>query len=109
MNDLIYIKKDKALLKREVTNVILETEAKIKELKATQEKYKTALLKVMQDQNILKVIDEESGLSIRLVEAQKNLEKFNLIEFKKAYPDLYDEFITMDGKRNAYLIIRQNE
>jgi hypothetical protein len=34
------------------------------------------------------------------------LEKFNKDKFQEENPDMYDKYVTMDGKRAAYITIR---
>jgi len=107
MNNLITIDNDKAILKEEMVKVIIETEEKIKELKLIQDSYKKAILSAMQENGVIKIVDDISGLNISYVEAKENLEKFNQDKFREENPDLYDEYVTMDGKKSAYLIIKK--
>ena len=60
----------------------------------------------MEKKGIIKLADEIRGLSITYIPEQNNLEKFNKEKFQEEHPDLYDEYVTMDGKKSAYITIR---
>jgi len=60
----------------------------------------------MEEKNILKISDDITGLTISYIEAKENLEKFNQSKFKEDYPDLYDQYVTLDGKKSAYITIK---
>ena len=47
----------------------------------------------MEKRNVIKIVDEITGLSISYVAAQENLEKFNKTRLRDNYPDIYDEKI----------------
>ena len=61
----------------------------------------------MEKRNVIKIVDEITGLSISYVAAQENLEKFNKTRLRDNYPDIYDECIDMNRKRAAYITIRK--
>ena len=106
MNDLIIVTDDKAVLKNEMVTNVIEIEDKIKELKKVQDEYKKAILTAMEEKGIIKIVDDITGLSITYVEAKEHLEKFNQEKFREEHPDLYDDYVTMDGKKSAYITIR---
>ena len=107
MNELIRIENDKAILKEEMIANILDIESKIKELTDVYDTYKKMIQEEMEKKNVIKIVDEITGLSITYVAAQENLEKFNKTRLRDNYPDIYDECIDMNGKRAAYITIRK--
>lgn len=107
MNELIRIENDKAILKEEMIANILDIESKIKELTDVYDTYKKMIQEEMEKKNVIKIVDEITGLSISYVAAQENLEKFNKTRLRDNYPDIYDECIDMNGKRAAYITIRK--
>lgn len=107
MNGLIRIENDKAILKEEMIANILDIESKIKELTDVYDTYKKMIQEEMEKRNVIKIVDEITGLSISYVAAQENLEKFNKTRLRDNYPDIYDECIDMNGKRAAYITIRK--
>lgn len=106
MNNLIVIDSDKPILHEDMVAKVIEVEDKIKYLKAIQDDYKKAILSAMEKKNILKISDDITGLTISYIEAKENLEKFNQSKFKEDYPDLYDQYVTLDGKKSAYITIK---
>lgn len=107
MNELIRIENDKAILKEEMIANILDIESKIKELTDVYDTYKKMIQEEMEKRNVIKIVDEITGLSISYVAAQENLEKFNKTRLRDNYPDIYDECIDMNGERAAYITIRK--
>lgn len=107
MNELIRIENNKAILKKEMIANIIDIETKIKELTDVYDTYKKQIQEEMEKRNIIKLVDETTGLSISYVAAQENLEKFNKTRLRDNYPDIYDECIDMNGKRAAYITIRK--
>ena len=107
MNELIRIENDKAILKEEMIANILDIESKIKELTDVYDTYKKMIQEEMEKKNVIKIVDEITGLSISYVASQENLEKFNKTRLRDNYPDIYDECIDMNGKRAAYITIRK--
>ena len=106
MNKLIRFQDDVAMLDQEFVLKIIGVEEKIKELKEIQDEYKKELMKAMSEKGIVKLVDDITGMSITYIEAKDNLEKFHQQEFRNDHPDLYDEYVTMDGKKTAYITIR---
>ena len=106
MNELITIVNDKALLDSEMVHSLILVEKQIKELKEIQDTYKKAIKEAMEAKNIIKLLDEITGLSITYISAQNNLEKFNKEKFQEENPELYDKYVTMDGKKSAYITVK---
>ena len=106
MKDLIIIENDKPILESGMVDNLIEIENKIKELKDIQDGYKKAIKEAMESKGVIKITDEISGLTISYIAAQSNLEKFNKEKFQEENPDLYDKYVTMDGKKSAYITVR---
>ena len=94
--------KNEFIINQEFLNAVIEIEKK------AQEEYKSRLLNEMEEKGIFKISNEEKGISISYIESKNNEEVFHKNEFREKYPDIYDEFITLDGKKKAYLTIRVN-
>ena len=106
MNELIKIENDTAILENKMVQDLITVEQRIKELKKIQDSYKEAIRKAMEEKGVIKLVDEIAGLTISYVAAQNNLEKFNKDKFQEENPDLYDKYVTMDGKKSAYITVR---
>ena len=106
MNELITVVEDKAILDSKMVEDLIIVEKQIKELKEIQDTYKKAIKEAMENKNIIKLLDDITGLSITYISAQNNLEKFNKEKFQEENPELYDKYVTMDGKKSAYITIK---
>jgi hypothetical protein len=106
MNNLITIENDKPILKEDMVLKVIEIEDKIKQLKTIQDAYKEQIKEAMEEKGVIKIQDEISGLLITYIEAKENLEKFNQTKFREEHPELFDEYVTLDGKKSAYITIR---
>mgnify|MGYP000950511084 CR=1 FL=1 len=108
MNKIITLgtEKNEFIVKPEAMDMIVDIEKKIKELKNKQDDYKKILLNEMEEMGIFKIENEQKGITISYIEAKDNLEKFNQLRFREDHPDLYDEYVTLDGKKSAYITIK---
>ena len=106
MNNLIRIENDKPILKDDMVLKVIEIEDKIKQLKTVQDAYKEQIRTAMEEKGVIKILDDTTGLSITYIEAKENLEKFNQAKFREEHPDLFDEYVTLDGKKSAYITIK---
>ncbi len=106
MNNLIRIENDKPILKDDMVLKVIEIEDKIKQLKTIQDAYKEQIRTAMEEKGVIKILDDTTGLSITYIEAKENLEKFNQAKFREEHPDLFDEYVTLDGKKSAYITIK---
>lgn len=106
MNNLIRIENDKPILKDDMVLKVIEIEDKIKQLKTVQDAYKEQIRTAMEEKGVIKILDDTTGLSITYIEAKENLEKFNQAKFREDHPDLFDEYVTLDGKKSAYITIK---
>lgn len=106
MKDLIRIENDTAILENKMVQDLITVELRIKELKKIQDSYKETIRKAMEEKGVIKLVDETTGLTISYIAAQNNLEKFNKDKFQEENPDIYDKYVTMDGKKSAYITVR---
>ena len=106
MSNLITIENEKPILKEDMVLKVIEIEDKIKQLKTIQDAYKEQIKEAMEEKGVIKILDDISGLSITYIEAKENLEKFNQAKFREEHPDLFDEYVTLDGKKSAYITIK---
>lgn len=106
MNELIKLENDTAILESKMVEDLITVELKIKELKKIQDAYKETIRKAMEEKGVIKLADETTGLTISYIAAQNNLEKFNKDKFQEENPDIYDKYVTMDGKKSAYITVR---
>ena len=106
MNNLVTIENEKPILKEDMVLKVIEIEDKIKQLKTVQDAYKEQIRTAMEEKGVIKILDDTTGLSITYIEAKENLEKFNQAKFREEHPDLFDEYVTLDGKKSAYITIK---
>lgn len=106
MNNLITMNQDKPILQEDMVLKVVTIEEEMKRLKEIQDHYKAEIMEAMEEKGVIKLLDDISGLSITYIEAKENLEKFNQTKFREEHPDLYDEYVTLDGKKSAYITIR---
>lgn len=106
MKDLIKIVNDEPILANKMVEDLITIEQQIKELKKVQDAYKETIRKAMEEKGVIKLTDETTGLTISYIAAQSNLEKFNKEKFQEENPELYDKYVTMDGKKSAYITVR---
>ena len=106
MNEIIRIIDEKPLLEQNMVNDLIQVEKTLKELKKIEETYKNAIKEAMEKLNIVKITDEITGLVINYIPAQKYLEKFHKEELQEERPEIYDQYVTMDGVRASYITIK---
>ena len=106
MNELITLFEEKAILDTQMVDSLILVEKQIKELKDIQETYKKAIKEEMEKKNVIKLVDDITGLTITYVPAQNNLEKFHKDLLQEEKPEIYDEYVTMDGKRASYITVK---
>lgn len=106
MNELITVVNERAILDTQMVDSLILVEKQLKELKDIQETYKKAIKEEMEKKNVIKLVDELSGLSITYIPAQNNLEKFHKDLLQEEKPEIYDEYVTMDGKRASYITVK---
>ena len=106
MNEIITIVDGKVLLDSQLSEKIIAVEKQLKELKNIQDTYKKVIKEAMEEKCIKKIINEVEGINITYTSEQKNLERFNKDKFQEDYPELYDQYVTMDGKKTAFITIK---
>ena len=90
----------------DILDSLILVEKQIKDLKDIQETYKKAIKEEMEKKNVIKLVDDITGLTITYVPAQNNLEKFHKDLLQEEKPEIYDEYVTMDGKRASYITVK---
>ena len=90
MDNLIRIEQNTALLNPEISSKLAEFERMAKEIKAKQDELKERILAEMEQRGILKIETDELVISYV---APTSRETFDSKAFRKANPDLYDEFV----------------
>lgn len=96
--NLIEVKDNIPLLKPEVSAQIAEFERKVKEIKSQEESLKEAILKEMEAKGIIRI--ETLDLLITYI-APSDREKFDSKGFKRDFPDIYDDYITMTPVKSS--------
>ena len=103
MNDLIKVKNGEGLLDTNMAVNLIEITNKKKELEDLEKKYKDMIQKAMEENNVIKVIDEISGVTINYISERTDKEVFHKDKFQEEHPDLYNSYITCNGKTKAYI------
>jgi len=106
MNEIIKVVDKKPILNESIVNDLLQVEKTLKELKKIEDNYKKVIKEEMEKLNIIKIVDEISGMVINYIPAQKNLEKFHKDELQEERPEIYDLYVTMDGVRASYITVK---
>lgn len=89
---LIKIIDNKPILDSEIASQLAEYERKVKLIEEEEKRLKSAILKAMEEHNIIK-IDTEEILINYIPDGDR--EKFESKKFKEDHPDLYDEYISL--------------
>lgn len=92
MDKLIRVEEGLALIEPSVSFALAEFERQAKEIKAKQDALKQRILEEMESNGILKI--ETDDLVISYV-APTSREAFDSKKFRQAYPDLYDDFVSI--------------
>lgn len=90
--ELIKIIDNKPILDSEIASQLAEYERKVKLIEEEEKRLKSAILKAMEEHNIIK-IDTEEILINYIPDGDR--EKFESKKFKEEHPDLYDEYISL--------------
>ena len=106
MKELITVVNDVPMLDDEVACNIVKFERQMKELNERRDNLKRLIKEEMERKNIISIKDEFNGLTVTYVPQQSELEKFNKDKFKKEHRAIYDEYVTLDGKREAYIVVK---
>lgn len=90
MNNLIKIENGNAVLNAEISSQIAEFERQVKSIKAQEETLKKAILKAMEDNNIIRL--ETDDITVSYV-ASTDRETLDSKSLRNDLPDIYDEYI----------------
>lgn len=105
MNPLVVVNDNgESKLTVDAEEVILLITQKKKDIIAIEDNMKACLKKEMESKGIQRLISDKVGIYFN--PAQENLERFDKDKFKEENPDLYDEYVKMDGKKSAYITIK---
>jgi len=95
-----------AVLDSNIVKDLVQFEKQMRELKEIQDNYKQLIKNEMEEKNILRIIDEVTGLNIVYTGEKEDLEFFNKDKFREENPQFYDKYVTMNGKRSSYITVR---
>lgn len=101
MKDLVKLENGEYGLVAETVNTILDIENKIKELKALQDGYKETLLKAMEENNVIK-IDNDNLLVTYIAPTQR--ETLDSKTLKEELPDIYDSYVKFTDVKSSIRI-----
>ena len=90
MNDLIKYEKGEFLLVEDAVATITTIENEIKKLKEIQDNYKEQLLKVMEQQDILKIDIPELTITRKAPTTRESLDTKTL---REDFPNIYDSYV----------------
>lgn len=90
--EIIKIENNIPVLDSEIASQIAEYERKVKLIEEEEKRLKNAILKAMEEHNIIKIDMPE--LLINYI-PDGDREKFESKKFREDHPDLYDEYISM--------------
>ena len=105
MESLITINNGVPLLDGETASKIVEFERLIKSIKEQEDALRTAVFTAMEESGTVKL--ETDDLIINYI-SESDKETFNAKQFRKDYPGLYDDYITM-SKVKAQIRIKLKE
>lgn len=105
-NEIVVIENNQYILNTEFASALAELERRAKAIKKQQDSIKEQIKKEMEDKNILSLKDEVNGISITYTPEQTNLEKFDSKKLREDMPDIYDSYVTLDGKKSSFITIR---
>ena len=103
MADLIKVENGEGLLDTKMAVSLIEITNKKKELEDLEKKYKEMIQKAMEENNVIKVVDEISGVTINYISERTDKEVFHKDKFQEEHPELYNSYITCNGKTKAYI------
>ena len=90
MNNLITIENGNAVLNAEISSQIAEFEKQVKYIKAQEETLKKAILKAMEDNNVIRLDTDDVTISYIAGTDRESLDTKSL---RNDLPDIYDEYI----------------
>lgn len=99
--DLITFKDETAILDRGTATKIAEFERMAKELKAKEDELKKAILKEMENKNLLKLDTEELTISYIAPTERESLDSKTL---RDELPDIYDAYVKISPVKSSIRI-----
>lgn len=99
--DLITFKDETAILDRGTATKIAEFERMAKELKAKEDELKKAILKEMENKNLIKLDTEELTISYIAPTERESLDSKTL---RDELPDIYDAYVKISPVKSSIRI-----
>lgn len=101
MNELVKLENGKYGLVKDAVDTITTVENEIKKLKEMQDNYKEQLLKVMEENDILKIEIPELTITRKAPTTRETLDSKAL---KEDMPEIYDEYVKISDVKGSITI-----
>ena len=101
MNELVKLENGKYGLVKDAVDTITTIENEIKKLKEMQDNYKEQLLKVMEENDILKIEIPELTITRKAPTTRETLDSKSL---KADMPEIYDEYVRLTDVKGSITI-----
>lgn len=101
MNELIKVKDGALDLAQDVIDNIIDIEKRAKELKELQESYKSKLLEIMENNDILKFETDEITITRKASTTRETLDSKLL---RAELPDVYDAYVKISDVKGSVTI-----
>lgn len=101
MNELVKLENGKYGLVKDAVDTITTIENEIKKLKEMQDNYKEQLLKVMEENDILKIEIPELTITRKAPTTRETLDSKAL---KEDMPEIYDEYVKISNVKGSITI-----
>lgn len=101
MNELVKLENGKYGLVKDAVDTITTVENEIKKLKEMQDNYKEQLLKVMEENDILKIEIPELTITRKAPTKRETLDSKAL---KADMPEIYDEYVKISDVKGSITI-----
>lgn len=101
MNELVKLENGEYGLVKDAVDTITTIENEIKKLKEMQDNYKEQLLKVMEENDILKIEIPELTITRKAPTTRETLDSKAL---KEDMPEIYDEYVKISDVKGAITI-----
>lgn len=101
MNELVKLENGKYGLVKDAVDTITTIENEIKKLKEMQDNYKEQLLKVMEENDILKIDIPELTITRKAPTTRETLDSKSL---KADMPEIYDEYVKISDVKGSITI-----
>ena len=101
MNELVKLENGKYGLVKDAVDTIITIENEIKKLKEMQDNYKEQLLKVMEENDVLKIEIPELTITRKAPTTRETLDSKKL---KEDMPEIYDEYVKISDVKGSITI-----